>query len=182
MSWSEISAGAAEVFRGVISHIIADLLVIMLIAAVGYVSKSKIRDLVENFRFSRRMRKNGIINFYNSRQEYVTSRTERSSADNILRCRRQFTYVGFYLSGATERDRIDSVLSTLLDRGCRIELVLLDPNAPTETIRAVERYLAVPDGALPQLLRHAREHFHTLRSKLSVDVTPKPWVTGRGRR
>jgi hypothetical protein len=91
MSWSEISTGATDVFRGVISHIIADLLVIMLIAAFGYVSRSKIRDLVANFRFSRRMRKNGIVNFYNSRQEYVTSRTERSLGDYVLRCRRHFT-------------------------------------------------------------------------------------------
>jgi hypothetical protein len=47
---------------------------------------------------------------------------------------------------------------------------LLDPNAPPETIRAVERYLAVPNGTLQQLLRHAHEHFRTLRSKLSVDA------------
>jgi hypothetical protein len=62
------------------------------------------------------------------------------------------------------------VLSTLLDRGCKIELVLLDPNAPRETIRAVERFLAVPDNTLQQLLRYAYEHFHTLRNKLSVDA------------
>ena len=77
-------------------------------------------------------------------------------------------YVGVYLAGATERDRIDSVLSTLLERGCEIELVLLDPDAPRETIRAVERHLAVPNGTLQQLLRHAHDHFRKLRSRLSV--------------
>jgi hypothetical protein len=77
-------------------------------------------------------------------------------------------YVGFYLAGATERDRIDAVITTLLERGCKIELVLLDPEAPQEIIRAVERQLALPDGTLHQLLRHAHNHFCKLRSELSV--------------
>jgi hypothetical protein len=159
MKWSQVSAGATDLFWNVAGNIIADLLVIIFIALIGYFSRSRIKAFIKSFRFATRMRKNGISNFYNSRQEYVTARAERSLGEYMLKCRRRFLYVGFYLAGATERDRIDSVLSTLLERGCEIELVLFDPDAPRETIRAVERYLAVPDGTLEQLLRHAHDHF-----------------------
>jgi hypothetical protein len=168
MNWSQISAGATDLFWNVAGNIIADLLVIIFIALIGYLSRSRIKALIKSLQFATRMRKNGISNFYNNRQDYVTARPERSLGEYMLRCRRRFLYVGFYLAGATERDRIDSVLSTLLERGCEIELVLLDPDAPRETIREVERHLAVPNGTLQQLLRHAHDHFRKLRSRLSV--------------
>jgi hypothetical protein len=113
------------------------------------------------------MRRNGILNFYNSRREYVVARSERSLSDYMLRCRRSFLYVGFYLAGATERDRVDSALSVLLERGCVVELILLDPTVSPDILRAVERYLAIPQGTLQQMLIHARDHFYGLRHSLS---------------
>ena len=86
MNWSEISAGATDLFWNVAGHIVADLLVILFIALIGYLSRSRIKALIKSLQFATRMRKNGISNFYNSRQEYVTARAERSLGEYMLRC------------------------------------------------------------------------------------------------
>lgn len=170
MNPSGIAVGVTDLVWDVAGNVLANLIGLILIAIAGYLSRSRIRRLIRTLRFAWRMRENGILDFYNSRQEYVTARKERSLTEYMLRCERRFMYVGFYLAGATERDRIDSALSTLLERGCEIELVLLDPDAPRETIRAVERQLAVPSGTLEQLLRHAHDHFRNLRDRLSASA------------
>ena len=158
----------ADFAMNVAGNVVADLLILGVVAVSAYFGRSVIRDLFRVLRYAWRMRRNGIVNFYNSRAEYMTSRKERNLADYMRRAKRRFVYVGFYLAGATERDRIDHAITELLNRDCDVEIAMLDPDAHPEIIAAVERHLAITVGTLRQVLRHAREHFESLRSGLSA--------------
>lgn len=162
------SAALIDFMISALSGVVGNIIFLVCTLLVAFLGRSKIRNLFKIIRYAWRMNKNGIVNFYNSRAEYVTSRKERTLADYMLRTKRRFLYVGFYLAGATERDRIDHAITEILNRGCEVETVMLDPNAPTELIAAVELHLAIADGTLPQVLRHAHDHFVGLRSGLST--------------
>jgi hypothetical protein len=115
------------------------------------------------------MRKDGFINFYCSRQEYYTARRERTLSDYIRKTKREFEYVGFYLAGATDRNRIDDALRDILRRGCIVKLVLLNPDADAQTIAIVERNLAIAANTLHGTLVHAFEHLNGFRNSLSAE-------------
>jgi hypothetical protein len=168
MSNGNQSNDLIEFVTSVVSNIVAELAVIFLVAAVAFVSRSGIRRLIRAARYAWRMNKNGVINFYNSRAEYFTSRPERTLPEYMARAKHRLLYVGFSLAGATERDRIDDAITDMLNRGCEVEIVMLDPDAPLGTIKAVEQHLAIADGTLGNVLRHARDHFLKLRNELSA--------------
>ena len=168
MSAVKQNSAVHDFIVNVTSNIVANLAVLLIVAVVAFFSRSKLRNFVRVVRYAWRMNKNDIINFYNSRAEYVTSRRERTLPDYMQRAKRRFVYVGFYLAGATERDRIDGAITEMLDRGCEIEIAMLDPNAAPGIIHAVEQHLAIANGTLAQVLRHAHDHFLTLRQGLST--------------
>jgi hypothetical protein len=62
--------GLTDFALSVLSHVVAEIVVIIILAIVAFFSRSKIRELIRAIRFVWRMHRNGIIDFYNSRQEY----------------------------------------------------------------------------------------------------------------
>lgn len=167
---SAVNSSAALVDFGinVASNIVANVAVLLLVALAAFLTRSKIQTFIRVIRYAWRMNRNYIYNFYNSRAEYVTARKERTLPEYMRRAKRRFVYVGFYLAGATERDRIDGAITEMLERGCEIEIAMLDPDAMPEIIKAVEQHLAIADGTLAQVLRHAHDHFLTLKTGLST--------------
>jgi hypothetical protein len=168
MSGGTPSSPVVDFLLNVASNVAANVLILGMLALGAFLGRSAIRDLFRVLRFAWRMHRSGIINFYNSRAEYVTSRKERNLADYMRRAKRRFVYVGFYLAGGTERDRLDDAITEMLERGCEIEIVLLDADAPADIIAAVEQHLAITDGTLRQVLHHAHDHFIALRNGLST--------------
>lgn len=152
----------------VLENIVADIIILLFVSIIAYFGKSKIIDMIRMLRYSFRMNRNGIINFYNNREEYSTARREKNLNNYMLSAKKSFVYVGFYFSGATDRGRLDDAITQLLDRACKVEIILLDPDAPEETILTVERHLAIAHGTLRQILIHAHNHLQVLRSSLSI--------------
>jgi hypothetical protein len=115
------------------------------------------------------MSKNGFINFYNSREEYYTARRQKTLEDYMLLAKKDFLYVGFYLSAATDTSRVDGALRVLLERGCRVELVLLDETLDDGLLNVMEKHLGIATATLKARLKHAHAHFAEFRASLSTE-------------
>jgi hypothetical protein len=153
----------------VAAHIVADLIVIAIVACLGLLTFRRLRLYVKAFGFARRMLRNGVVNFYCDRSEYRTARSEHTLADYMLRAMRTFTYVGFYLSSATDAARNDNALRELLARGCQVELVLLDERIDDEFLSMTERQLGIAAGTLRGRLEGAHRHFAEFAGCLSAE-------------
>jgi hypothetical protein len=153
----------------VLVHIVASLIVIALLAFIGYLTFSNIRRVMGGIGFLRRMLSNDIVNFYCSRDEYRIARREKNIEEYMLRAQREFTYVGFYLSSGTDTARLEKGFRTLLERNCTITLVLLHQDLEESLLSAVEQHLAIATGTLRKRLQHAYETFAGFAASLSAD-------------
>ena len=154
--------------QDIASNIVAALLIMALVACASYFTFGRLRRNWRMLRYARRMKRGGVTNFFCTRQEFTTLRHGRTISEYLLLARKELIYVGFYLSGGTDRAKVDDVLSTLLQRGCRIELVLLDPDLEDNLLRCVESFLGIATGTLRVTLQHAIGHFRSFAADLST--------------
>jgi hypothetical protein len=125
--------------------------------------------LLQALKFARRMLKNGFVNFYNSREEYYTARRQGTLDRYMLTAKKEFVYIGFYLSAATDTSRLDGALRKLLERGCRIELILLDDALENQMLSIIENHIGIAAGTLRARLKHAHSHFIDFAASLSAE-------------
>jgi hypothetical protein len=156
-------------FWDVAVDVVAALAAAIVVALAGLLSFKRIRRLAAAARYAWRMNKAGISNFFSSRQEFATLRRGRSISEYLLLAQKDFLYVGFYLSGATDRARVDTALRKLLQTGRRVELVLLAEDTDEAILIPVEQFLAIATGTLQGVLAHAFAHFKAFAATLSTD-------------
>lgn len=153
--------------QNVLSNIIAGLVVVALVGAAGFLTFGRLRQNWHVFRYARRMKKGGITNFFCTRHEFSTLRLGSTLSEYLSLTRKELIYVGFYLSGGTDRARVDDALTGLLQKGCRVELVFLDPDIEDNVLQCIERFLAIATGTLRTTLQHALTHFQNFAVALS---------------
>lgn len=158
-----------DFFSGLIQNILANLLILAGFAVVAWlgVVRSHWRIIAAVLRLKR----NGVSNIFLNRSEYV-SRRPISVDQYIESTGREFVYVGIYFSIATDQSRVDETIRTLLQRRCKFTIVLLDPETAAESMRFLEEYFALGTGTLRGRIRHAIQHFRTLRDSLAADTRP----------
>ncbi|MGA9601316.1 MAG: hypothetical protein WBS22_13895 [Methylocystis sp.] len=150
-------------------NVVANLIGAAIVIGIGFLSFKRASMILQTLKYARRMSKNGFVNFYNSRSEYYTSRRQVTWEKYVLTTNKEFIYVGFYLSAATDTSMVDGALKALLERGCRIELILLDDCLDQRLANIMENYLGIAAGTLIPRLRHAHDHFAKLRATLGAD-------------
>lgn len=155
--------------RDVVINVIANLVAAAILLGIGYLSFRRARSFVRALGFARRMVRHGFINFYNNREEYYSARSTKALDSYILSAKKNFAYVGFYLSAGTDTSRVDGAFRTLLERGCTIELVLLDPTMDDQLLAIIEKHIGIAGETLKARLLHAHAHFAAFSASLSAD-------------
>jgi hypothetical protein len=153
----------------VASEVIAGLAVFVIVTLGGFLTFGRMRRIWRTLKFSNRMKRAGISNFFCSRQEFSTLKVGRSLSEYILTAEKELIYVGFYLSGGTDRARVDRALASLLQRRCHVELVLLDPDIEEDALQRIEEFLAIATGTLRGALQNAVAHFIAFAGSLSAE-------------
>ena len=149
---------------GVVQNIAANIFVVILLFILGWIVAQKFRWRLFGAVF--RLRKNGVSNIFLNRAEYI-SRRSRVLHEVIESAQRDFTYVGIYVSVATDQARIDNSIRALIQRGCLVTIVLLNDAVGDETIEYLEDHMAFGRDTLRGRVRHAKEHFLELRNSLA---------------
>jgi hypothetical protein len=152
----------------ILSNFVASVLVLFVVLpAIGYITFAGVRSFFRVIGFAWRMHRSGVINFYTSRHEYHTARRE-TLEDYIGSAKKEFLYVGFYLAGATDTSRLDESFRRILDRGCKVTLVLLSDNLDAPIREFLEEHLAIAADTLVPRIQHAHEHFADFATTLSA--------------
>jgi hypothetical protein len=158
-----------DFLSGIFQNLIADLLFLILSVGVVWLVSQRIkwRTLAALFRSLR----NGVSNIYFDRSEYISKRS-RSVEQFIASATRDLEYVGIYFSVATDQSRVDDTIKSLIRKGCRVKLVLLDDQSSDETFQYLERAFALAPESLKQRVSHARDHFIAFREELAPGERP----------
>jgi hypothetical protein len=116
-----------------------------------------------------RLRESGVLGFYPSRAAYVRNRRQHTIGEYVETARHELLYVGFWLAGGTEIENVTASFRRLLEQGCRIELVLLDPAMDKDLASAVAEYLGLTPISFQQRLDAAWQQFARFRASLPSD-------------
>lgn len=115
---------------------------------------------------ARRMAYAGVYDFSRDRTDLARFAKHKSVADFMVSAQREYVYVGLWLAHGFENADITSSVRILLERGCRVELVMLSEDAPREAREAMARYLGVSFDSLDARLRAVWSDARTFRASL----------------
>jgi hypothetical protein len=149
---------------GVAEHIGADVVILFVGAVVAWLIafRASWKLLFSVFRLAR----NRVTNVYLRREEYV-SRRGVPLEEYIKLTNRKIMYVGLYFSVATDQSRLEDAFRQLIDKGCRVDIFLLDGQASDETVNYLERHFGLATNSLRPRVQHAFEYFYRLKDSLA---------------
>jgi hypothetical protein len=154
---------------GVVQSIVASIICLAVGALVAWFLASRFRWRLATALF--RALRNGMSNVYFDRSEYISKRS-RSVEQFIESANRNFEYIGIYFSVATDQSRIDDSIRSLIERGRRVTLVLLDGQSSNEVMGFLEQAFGLAPASLRQRVDHAKDHFIHLREALAPNQRP----------
>jgi hypothetical protein len=117
---------------------------------------------------TRRMRANGIINFFSSRADYVKYRKNGTISQYIRSAERELLYVGFWLAHGTEMSNVTEALIDRIREGVTIELIFIDPNS--ECVPALATYFDITVDEVRSRVASSIEKMRRLRETLEDDA------------
>jgi hypothetical protein len=153
---------------GVLQNLVADVVVLVSggLLALLFALRARLRLLGALIRLSR----SGVSNIFLQRSEYVSKRS-RTVGEFIESANRDFTYVGVDFSLATEQSRIDKSFRILIDKGCKVTVVLLDSAASAELTEYLEDHFAFARNTIAARAQHAVDYFLAMRASLAPSKT-----------
>lgn len=113
-----------------------------------------------------RLRDAGVSNVFASREEYVRNRTPSSATDYMATAQHELLYVGFWLAQAGEIEALHRTLRSMLDRGVRVTLVLLNPAQQEDRQERVAAVLELSAAGLQSRLQNAWDDLISFRGDL----------------
>ena len=154
-------------------EVTAGLVIAVIIAVLALFKKHVIlywKDLALFFRLVRRMRENGVSNFFTRRSDYVQYRTQRTISEYIETTQHSLLYVGFWLAQGKEIGNIERTIQLLLNRDdCTVELILLNPDLDNITLKKLAAFLDLNHENLHTRVKQAWDDFQQLQKKLDPD-------------
>jgi hypothetical protein len=117
---------------------------------------------------TRRMRRNGIMNFFAKRSDYIKHRKEGTIPEYISLANRDLLYVGFWLAHGVDMSDIRNAMRELLERGCRIELIVINPENGYG--KHLAEYLAMTPESLKIRIAHTVDQMREFRKSLTPEL------------
>jgi hypothetical protein len=151
---------------GVAGNIVAAIIVA---ASVGlfWMIVNRVRTWRKSARIADMISGAGISGFYQDRTQYVLAQDHGDVSKYIKTAHSTLTYVGMWLSHSTEQANVMSAIESLLDRGCTVEIVLLDHELEERLLEWLAHYLATDPGAMRTRLRESWDYFNRKSGTLS---------------
>jgi hypothetical protein len=149
---------------GVLQNLVANVVILVGggLLALLFAFRERLKLLSAVLRLAR----SGVSNIFLQRSEYISKRSCTVS-EFIESASRDFTYVGVYFSLATEQSRIDKSFRTLIEKGCKVTIVLLDSAASAELTEYLEDHFAFAKDTIAARAKHAMEYFLAMRASLA---------------
>lgn len=129
------------------------------------------RDIILLWSVTRRLSANGIINFFATRADYIKYRQNGTVTKYIRTAERELIYVGLWLSHGIEMANIRETLESLLEHGCYVELIFLDP-----TVRYIESladFLALSTDSVVTRINQSIYQMTSLKDSLPENLKPR---------
>lgn len=135
----------ANFFLGVLASLVAAMILAAIVKS-KLVLGATMADFRAFWSLTRRLRSNGVVNFFAQRSEYVQHRRNGSIPDYMRTTQHELIYVGFWLAHGVEMSDMRSTLRELLGRGCNVEFVLIDSDIAYRALLA--QYLGIDEANL----------------------------------
>ena len=113
-----------------------------------------------------RLQRAGIHNIIPSRSDYRLLRNGETIPNYLSQVRHSLIYIGFWHAKGIEMVNIRDVFFELLERGCSIELVLLDRNVDDATAAIIAQYLAISANGLKDRVEEAWRYITKLKAEV----------------
>ncbi|MFL1597299.1 hypothetical protein [Gordonia amicalis] len=153
-------------FLGVLASVVAALFLSLMAYLLGF-GRASLKDARYAWQVTRRLRRNGILNFFANRSEYVKHRKNGTIRDYLRTAEHSISYVGFWLAHGVEISNIGHELASLAKEGKFVEVVLLNPKS--ELIPALSTYLNLPEPSVVKRINDALSHLQQARDSLPAD-------------
>jgi hypothetical protein len=160
----------ASFFLGVAASLLATVLFAAAAAARGRTERSSFHL---TFRVAPRLARAGVKDVFASREDYVRHRRPSTATQYMQTAERELIYVGFWLAQAGEIENLKAALRSLLDKGVRITLVLLDENLDAGQREKVAAVLDIDAAALAERLRLAWAELLGFRLDLPAETAAR---------
>lgn len=155
-----------DFFLGIGASIIAALILATVTYMVAF-GRTSIASLRFFWRVARRMRDNGVINFFSNRSEYTRYRENGTIREYLKSSERDILYVGFWFAHGVEMSNIGEFLSGVVNTGKSVRIVLLNPSS--SCIDSLARYLNTSKDSLISRLEAALKAIHSARAGISPE-------------
>lgn len=155
-----------EFVLGTLASITAALIILILARAIAPFSGS-LTALFNLFFSLTRLQRAGLYNFITSRSDYRLLKGGESIPKYISGAKHSLVYVGFWHAKGIEMENIKDALSDLLNKGCRVELVLLSDDITDEKVEIVAKYLGISDSSFRTRLTEAWKFVFEMEKGLS---------------
>ena len=121
---------------------------------------------------NRRMLDSGIVEMFFARHQYASSNAPERT--NILlylaTAQVRVRYIGLWMAQASEQYRLDEVVRNLLERGCDVEFVVLNPDMSPKSLTAAADALGMPENEIRTRASLSLEKLKELGSSLRSDL------------
>jgi hypothetical protein len=131
-----------EFLLGVISSVVAAILIAVCLRIFTSVLPSW-QWRWNLFRSLGRLRRSGVRHLITSRAEYRYLRGGETIPQYLSSVTRSLVYVGFWHAKGIEMDNLEATFTTLVNRGCHVEIVLLDPAIDEVRAEVIAAYLGI---------------------------------------
>lgn len=159
---------------GILSGIGTELIVAALIAAAGIAWKGRHQIIGAAGARStmRRMGRSGVREAFFARAQYRTAAYTplRDIIDYLDTAKLRVRYIGLWMAQASEQHRLDEAVRSLLNRGCEVHFVMLDPRMRAEELAAAAAVLGAGEGEVRDRSRIALEKLIDLRESLGPNL------------
>lgn len=148
---------------GVLSSLVASFIFVFLVYGKT-IFKLRSKDLQLFWSMTKRLRANGIVNFFASRADYVKYREHGTVTEYMATTKRELVYIGFWLSHGTEMTNIRETLDKILSRGCYVEFIFVNPQI--SYLSNLADFLAIPEESILSRINQSINQMKEMRNSL----------------
>jgi len=157
-----------QFFLGVVTSLVATVL-FLVILQIKTRSVLSFEVFMAFWRLARRLRDNGVSNFFASRADYARYRPQGAISEYIETTHRELIYVGFWLAQGIEINNIKAIIPKLLRENCLVEFVFLSPDFVA--MDQLAEYLGVSPKTIRARVMDALESMVHLRNSLPPELS-----------
>lgn len=120
-------------------------------------------------RYTKAFHRNGVRGVFFERADYVRYRKEKTVAEYMGAAHKNLKYVGYWLAEGFEIGGAREALVKLLERGVRVEFVLLSPKAPRAVLDGYARFFGTTTPALVSRIQGSLASLSMVHGSLAPD-------------